>query len=226
MYFVKPLFFEFEPIKIANVTENGSLNIELARFIALYEKQCLLEILGECLYKELIDSFELLSGSTEFTLKNSATEPIKRLVNGYSYTAPPQTDCEAWTLAFLFGGCGCGCGSETCTTRVWPGFIKTDQYLIGGEVSESKSSFIADYIYYHYLLINRSLSTGSGQQVLTGENSTTVSNFSKRIDRYNEFVSSVIGRVNETCLYQFLHDNKADYPTWKRNCYLTYKTKF
>ncbi len=226
MYFVKPIFFEFEPVKIANVAENGSLKTELARFIALYEKQCLLEILGECLYKELIDSFELLENATEFTLKDDATEPIKRLVNGYSYTAPDETDCEAWTLSYLLGGCGCGCGSSTCTTRVWKGFVKTDQYLVGTEMTESKSSFIADYIYYHYLFINRSFSTGSGQQVLTGENSTTVSNFSKRIDRWNEFIASVVCRQNETSLYRFLHDNKADYPTWKRNCNLTIKTKY
>ncbi len=226
MYFVKPIFFEFEPVKIANVAENGSLKTELARFIALYEKQCLMDILGECLYKELIDSFELLQDATEFTLKDDATEPIKRLVNGYSYTAPAETDCEAWTLSYLLGGCGCGCGSSTCTTRVWQGFVKTDQYLVGTEMTESKSSFIADYIYYHYLLINRSFSTGSGQQVLTGENSTTVSNFSKRIDRYNEFVGGVLGKSNETSLYRFLHDNKADYPTWKRNCNLTIKTKY
>jgi len=56
MYFVKPLFFEFEPIKIANVSENGNFANDLARFIALYEKQCLQEILGACLYKELIES--------------------------------------------------------------------------------------------------------------------------------------------------------------------------
>lgn len=227
MYFVKPIFFEFEPVKISNVTENGSVKTELARFIALYEKQCLLDILGECLYKELIDSYELLQNATEFTLKTDASEPIKRLVNGHSYTAPQNDGSDYdWSLSFWFGGCGCGCGSSTCTTRVWKGFVKTDNYLIGGAVSESKSSFIADYVYYHYLLTNRSITTASGQQVLTGENSTTVSNFSKRIDRWNEFIFSVVGKQSQTSLYRFLQDNKADYPTWKRNCNLTFKTKY
>lgn len=227
MYFVKPIFFEFEPIKIANITEPGSLKIELARFIALYEKQCLLEILGECLYKELIESFELVSGSSVYTLKTDATTSIKRLVNGYEYDAPSNNDeVINWGLSYWFSGCGCGCGSSTCNKRFWKGLVQTDNFLIGTEIVTSQKSFIANYIYYHYLLVNRSQTTGAGQQVLSGENSQTVSNFSKRIDSYNEFVFSVVGRNNETSLYRFLQDNKADYPTWKRNRSLTFKDKY
>jgi len=225
MYFVKPLFFEFEPIKITNVSENGNVSNDLARFIALYEKQCLQEVLGACLYKELIDSFELLEGATAYTLKDDATEPIKRLVNGYEYTAP-ENDNSAFNFVWLFNGCGCGCGESSCTQRSWKGLVQTDSFLIGNAITTSKRSFIADYIYYHYLLINRSVTVGTGQQVLSGENSQTVSNFSKRVDRYNEFIFSVIGKQGETSLYRFLQDNKADYPTWKPNCNLRFKEKY
>ncbi len=235
MYFVKPIFYVYEPIKIANVSENGAIANDLARFIALYEKQCLMEILGACLYKELIDSFELLTGATEYTLKTDATEPIRRLVNGYEYDAPEGDNCFENSFVFdyfLFGqrfipfGCGCGCGSDNCTKRYWKGFVQTDTFLIGTTVTTSKRSFIADYIYYHHSLINRSSTTASGQQVLTGENSTAVSNFSKRVDRYNEFIFSVLGRQGETSLYRFLFDNKDDYPTWVPNCNLRFKEKY
>lgn len=228
MYFVKPLFFEFEPIKIAGVSENGSLANDLSRFIALYERQCLEEILGSCLSKELFDSFELttVSGIKAYRLKSNATEPIKRLVNGCAYEAPATDAIEIFDFNWIWEGCGCGCGGSECTERVWKGFVQTNTILIGqSETTESKC-FISDYIYYHYNLINRSITSGSGQQVLNGENATAVSNASKRIDRYNQFIFSVVGKLGETSLYRFLQDNKTDYPTWVPNCNLRFKDKY
>lgn len=218
MYFVKPLFFEFEPIKIANVSENGALPAELSRSIALYEKLCLIEVLGVELYTEVINSLELLTGSTDFTLKADATQEIKDLINGKTYNFT-YTD-------FNFDFLGCACDSTTTTQRTWQGFIQTDEFLTGTAIGSIKRSFIADYIYYNYLLTNKSISTGAGQQVLSGENSTSVMNVYKRIERYNEFVFAVLGKENQVGLYQFLHDNKDSYPTWKRNCSIQFKEKF
>lgn len=215
MYFVKPLFFEFEPLKIANVTENGSLPSELLRFIALYEKQCLIETLGESLFKEVVDSFELIADATEFTIKASATDAIKNLVNGKTY------EVEGSSL-----DCNCYFGEGTTRSRIWKGFVQSNQFLIGTELRVVKTSFIADYIYYHYLLVNRSISSGVGQQVLDSENSVTVMNVWKRIERYNEFVLSVLGNGSSVGLYQFLNENKGDYPTWTRNCSIRFKEKF
>jgi len=220
--------FEFEPIKIANISENGNVAKEFARFDALYERQCLEEILGSCLAKELFDSFELteVDNVKAYRLKSNATDPIKNLVNGFTYEAPETDSTEIFDFAWIWGGCGCGCGGSECTQRVWKGFVQTNTILIGQTETTESKCFISDYIYYHHLLINRSITTGSGQQVLTGENSNTVSNFSKRIDRWNEFIFSVVGKVGETSLYRFLQDNKADYPTWKPNCNLNFKTKY
>ena len=221
MLFVTPYFFEYEPVKIANVADSGDVRRIVSRAIGIYEKQCLIEILGDCLYKELLDSFELITGATQYTLKTSATEPIKRLVNGYEYDAPENEG----NFSFSWG-CGCGCGDSNCTKRYWKGFVQEDKFLNGNAFSISKRSFVADYIYYHYSLENRSVSTGTGQKVMEGENSQSVSSASKRIDRYNEFVFCVTGKINETSLYQFLQDNIADYPTWVRNCQLRFKEKY
>lgn len=218
MLFTDPLFFEFEPIKIANVSGNGNVAADLSRFIGIYEKQCLIEILGPCLYKDVMDSYTFDDGTHAFKIKDDATQAIKDLVNGKSYDAP-ETNESNW-------GCGCGCGSANCTKRYWKGFVQSDECLIGNALTTSKRSFIADYIYYHYLLINRTVTTGTGQQKLKGENSETFSNFSKRIDRYNEFVFAVVGRKNETSLYWFLQDNKTAYPTWDRNCSIKFKDKW
>lgn len=233
MYFVNPLMFEFEPIKIANVTQSGDVSKDLARFIAIYEKQCLEELLGPCLAKELFDSFEIttVDGVKAYRLKEEATVPIQRLVNGHTYTQTEQDNDELSTFWKVYGpifgmGCGCGCGDSECTDRVWKGFVQSSTFLIGQSETVQKTSFLADYVYYQYLFVNRSITSGSGQQVLTGENSTPVQNFSKRIDRYNEFIFSVLGRVAETSLYRFLHDNKDDYPTWVPNCNLRFKDKF
>lgn len=212
MYFVKPLFFEFEPVKIANVNELGSLPAELLRFIALYEKQCLIDVLGESLYTDVINSFELISGASEFTLKTDATDQIKDLINGKTYEIE---------------GSECECSdSETPITRTWKGFVQTDNLLVGNSLSQVKKCFITDYIYYHYLLTNRSISTGTGQQIIGAENATPTMNVYKRIDRYNEFVFSVLGKPGSLGLYQYLNDNKSDYPTWKRNCSIKFLEKF
>lgn len=211
MYFVKPLFFEFEPVKIANVTENGSLPAELLRFIALYEKQCLIEVLGESLFKEVIDSMQFVSVSSGFALKADATDAIKNLVNGKTYEVE-SNDCDSTEL--------------TMKTRIWKGFIQTNQFISGYAISSYKSSFITDYIYYHYLLVNKTISSGVGQQVLSSENGSPAMNVWKRIERYNEFVFAILGNRSSVGIYQFLNENKSDYPTWTKNCSIKFKEKF
>lgn len=219
MIFVSPLFFEFEPIKIANVSENGGVFMELSRFISSYEKKCLVEILGVQLYEELAASFEFSEGA--FSLKTDATLAIKNLVNGLQYDAPQNQYND-----FEFGLTSCS-QNASLLKRNWKGLVESDSYVFGNEKTVIKKSFIADYIYYHYCLTNRSITSGTGQQVLSGENSTTVSNFSKRIDRYNEFVFSVIGGPGRsTSLYRFLKDHKEEYPTWVINRQIRFKDKY
>jgi len=217
MYFITPSFFEFEPLKIANVTENGGSQLEVSRFIGQYEKQCLREVLGDSLAKELNDSYEIVNG--EFVFKSSATQAIKDLVNGKEYTPVAGID-ETVDWFLNWDGYGCDCNNSSDTNRIWAGIVVSEEFYNGVELSTLKTSFIADFIHYHYLLINRSQTTGAGQQVLAGENSQTVSNFSKRIDSWNSFCFKVAN------LYRFLHDNKANYPTWKPNCNLRFKEKF
>jgi len=220
MNFITPSFFEFEPLKIANVTENGSGRLEVARFIGQYEKQCLREVLGESLAKELDDSYEIVSGM--FALKASATQQIKDLVNGKEYNAL-ITSSGFYDQFFDASGLNLYWGGESGIVngkRTWSGIVRSEDFYNGVDLSTFKTSFIADYIHYHYLLVNRSVTTGTGQQVLAGENSQTVSNFSKRIDSWNSFFTKV------SSMYLFLQDNKTDYPTWKPNCNLRFKEKY
>lgn len=207
MHFIDPDYFEYEPTKISNIPENGDVRDSLARFIGKYEKQCLIEVLGECLYKEVIDSLELVADANAFTVKPKATNFIKQLINGHPYDAPKNS-------------CKCQCNSGNCDKRYWKGFVETDEFFINGTVGKEKSSFIADYIHYHYFLENRSVTSGTGQQVLAGENSTTVFNESKRIDSYNRFITKINSCGQSTSLYQFLKDNIENYPTWEQNCSL------
>jgi hypothetical protein len=224
MLFITPSFFEFEPYKIANVTEIGDVANELSRFIGIYEKQCLLDLLGECLYKEVVDSLQFSGG--KFDLKENATQEITDLVNGKSYEVTTNENDVYDTISW-WEGCGCGCGNSDCKTRKWNGLVETDSFVIGTSLATSKRSFIADYIYYHYLLENRTITAGTGQQVLSGENSATVQNFSKRIDAWNRFILGAVNiRSNQTSLYRFLQENKSSYPTWKKNCNLKIKDKF
>jgi hypothetical protein len=215
MNFITTSFFEFEPLQIANVTENGSVQIEVNRFIGQYEKQCLIDVLGPELAKELNDSYEIVNNA--FVLKSDATQAIKDLVNGKVYDTPEDADeIISWNLLWY----GCGCDGEASPKRTYPGIVITENYFVGTNLTEFKTSFIADYIHYHYLLTHRSTTTGAGQQVLEGENSQTVSNFSKRIDSWNSFCFKAAN------LYRFLHDHKENYPTWKANCNIRFKEKY
>lgn len=217
MYFITPSFFEFEPLKIANVTENGSGQLEVSRFIGQYEKQCLREVFGDSLAKELNDSYEIVDGA--FVLKGNATQAIKDLVNGKEYNSSSSID-ETVDWFLNWDDNDCGCNTTTTSKRVWAGIVVSEEFYNGVELSTFKTSFIADFIHYHYLLSNRSQTTGAGQQVLAGENSQTVQNFSKRIDSWNSFCFKV------SRLYRFLQDHKVDYPTWKPNCNLRFKPKY
>lgn len=234
MYFVKPSMFEFEPNKIANVTQSGDVSKELARTIARYERQRLEGLLGASLTKELFDSFELttVANVKAWRLKDDATDPIKNLVNGYTYT-PTEPDnnelSQFWSVygAILgWGYCGCSNSNTEPVELVWKGFVVSNPLLIGQAESVDETCFLTDGIYYDHLYETRTITTGSGQQTLTPENATPASNFSKRIDAYNRFVDSVLGKKGDVSLYKFLHDNKDDYPTWKPDCDLRYKDKY
>ena len=221
MIFVKPIMYEFEPIKIANVVENGDVNIEVVRFIALYERQCLDLILGKCLAKDLVESFEFDPLLIDYKLKASATTPIKNLVNGFEYNRNVnESYYSGLVFAWGFYGCGCGCNDSKCDKRKWNGLVEKVEYNNGAGLATFEKSFLADYIYYEYQLANRTVTAGTGQQVLSGENSMTVQNCSKRVEAYNSFVLGVMK------MYAFLEDNKADYPTWERNCNICFKEKW
>jgi hypothetical protein len=217
MNYITPLFFEFEPLQIANVTENGSTQLEVNRFIGRYEKQCLRDVLGDVLAKELNDSYEIVNNA--FVFKTDATQAIKDLVQGKEYIPLAGLDDTIdWDL--LWSGENCAGNIQTDQKRVWPGIVVSDSFFNGVAETTFKTSFIADFIHYHYLLAHRSITTGAGQQELSAENSTTVQNFSKRIDSWNSFCLKV------SVLYRFLQDNRASYPTWKPNCNLHFQTKY
>lgn len=56
----------------------------ILEYIEKFEKDILIDGLGILLYKEVVDSFELTNGV--YTLKATATQAIKDLVNGVTYT--------------------------------------------------------------------------------------------------------------------------------------------
>jgi hypothetical protein len=201
MLIVKPIFFEFEPVKIANATANGALLIAVSRSIVFYEKQCFDLLFGSVLSKEIVESFELISGTSSYTLKPSATIPIKNLVNGFDYSVVEN----GVTIA-----------------KSWKGFIEEDKILVGVTETNFKKSFLTDYIYVQHKLENISASTGTGQQILQGENSIPTTSVLNRMMANDRFVFSVLGGNGKTGLYEFMNDNIADYPTLVKTCGLKF----
>ncbi len=191
MLFTDITFFRHEPTKISNIDEMGDIALEVTRFILSCEKQCLILVLGQVFYDELADCFD-----ADNKLKEDAPQSITDLILGKEYTVE--------------------CPYQGTVKKKWKGIVQKDTFNFNNTEVKIKTSFIADYIYYFYLLENRNTTTGVGQVKLSAENANGLSNFYKRIDSYNRFRAKVVGgRKNETSMYEFLRDHKEDYPNWK-----------
>lgn len=200
MYFTDITFFKNEPIKISNIDEMGDVAISVAKFIFICEKQCLIEVFGQKLYDELAECFD-----EDNTVKDDAPEHLKWLINGTDYEITVD---------------------DTTIKKKWKGIVQKDSFKFNDTDVELKSSFIADYIYYHYLFDNRTATSTAGQVIITAANSYTVSSFYKRIDAYNSFFKKVVGGIkNEISLYEFMRDHKEQFTSWKEAC-IKPKTKF
>ncbi|WDF45255.1 hypothetical protein PQ459_10125 [Chryseobacterium sp. KACC 21268] len=200
MLFTDLTFFKNEPLKISNIDEMGDIALEVSKFIFSCEKQCLVLVFGQELYNELEECFD-----DENNLKEDTPDHLKWLIEGNSYEVTV---------------------GDVVKKKEWKGIVQKDAFKFNGADVELKSSFIADYIYYHFMFNNRTSTTGVGQVILTAANSFTVSGFPKRIDAYNAFQMKVVGGLkNQTSLYEFLRDHKDDFPTWKPS-HIKPKNKF
>jgi len=183
--------FQKDPLKIPNSvsTPNGANAVaDVQNFVDLYEKEILIDGLGIELYDLLV---------TEYADLDNASQPIKDLVNGKEYTA-------------------------NSLTVKWEGL--------------KNYSFLPYYIYWKYIQEKQDVFTTLGVERPEGVNSAHASSVYRATDKYNEFLRKYQGvdqapRVIHTSygygvdyqvststirsLYQYLNDNKADYPTFR-----------
>lgn len=163
------------------------------------EEDALRLVLGDCLYKEFKDQFDLTA--TGYELKVAAAEKWKWLLNGRTY------DYDG----FKPYPCGCGCVSSTCKKINYPGMVK--KYQVTATKSFEKN-YLAYYIYYNWKTINETITAGTGEQLPQVKNSTTVYNKKKRYNAWNRFADW----VQE--LNTFLYHHKEDFPSAVVNCNL------
>ena len=184
-------------IMIPNITEVHSDN-DFVRGLIESESRLLLEsVLGFELFNEFVSN---LDGNGN--LKPDAGQKWKNLVYGNIY--------EVGNINHQFKGL----------------IQETPLY---------KTSLIADYVYYRWMKSTSSQSTGTGEAVLNGKNSSNVNGSQKLVTIWNRFFKLLTngshqkpyrGYVNGVCfvdwygsnqrnsvsVFQFLTDNKEDYP--------------
>ncbi len=144
----------------------------LKQFISQYEREALIDTLGYVLYSEFANQFDVDEGDV-WTIKVAADQKWKDLLNGKEYTV----------------------NGDTVNYR---GMIFTEPY--SGTVLNR--SFIAYYIFYHYLNDDMEDYAGTGIQELQAKNATRTSPIPKSIRAWRRFYELVVGSFNQPALLQ------------------------
>ncbi len=198
--------FTYGNYQIANIEEDAANNnIELVLHIKKYEPEFLRMVFGECMYADLMDNVEIVSGATYYSLKTGADPKWGRLINGHTYDA---TELDS----------GCGCHSQSCAKHTWDGLVKKIATIDSKDIYETVMS---SYIFYQWSLNNRTLNLGTGEGKITAQNTTQESTANKRVDAWNKIVQEVdFGYTNtRVSLNQFLKENELDYPNAQTMCF-------
>lgn len=184
---------------IENLEDCLNQSPALSLCIAETEENALRMVLGDCLYQEFKEQFELTE--TGYSLKEDAAEKWKWLLNGRVY------DFDG----FKPYPCGCGCIESNCKKMSYPGMVaKYDLSL----TKSFEKNYLAYHIYYEWKTINETITAGTSEQLPEVKNSTTVYNKKKRYNAWNRFADW----VDELNL--FLTHHKADFPSAVINCHL------
>ncbi len=149
------------------------VRIDGNQFIAQYEREALIKTLGFKLFDEFADQFDV-SAENVWTIKPAADQKWKDLLNGKEYTI----------------------GGDTVNYR---GMVFTEPFA-GVSFGNLNRSFIAYYIYYHYLNDNMEDYSGTGINELAAKNATRTSPIPKSIRSWRRFYELVVGSFNQPAL--------------------------
>ncbi|UYW01791.1 hypothetical protein K5I29_02380 [Flavobacterium agricola] len=144
---------------IPNITETQNSNkTEVLIHIQKYEKEILEFVLGPVLYVELLENLET-DDEGYYKLKDTAEDKWKWLVNGQIY--------------------------GSCNKLRWEGLVFEVAKVNKQPLLET---VMAPYIFYQWLLKERSVSTGVGEIKGEPQGGVSVTSKHKRTDAWNTFV--------------------------------------
>jgi hypothetical protein len=149
------------------------VRVGLNQFISQYEREALVKTLGYTLYTEFAAEFDIVAETDVWTIKAAAAQKWKDLLNGLEYEI----------------------NGDTVNYR---GMIFTEPYS-GDDLNRS---FIAYYIYYHYLNDDMEDYAGTGISELAAKNATRTSPIPKSIRSWRRFYELVVGTFNQPALLQ------------------------
>ena len=187
--------FTYGNYRIANINlDTIDENVELQIHIQKYEAEAFRVSIGQEMYAELLTKLD--TGVNGFTVKATAEQKWKDLVNGVTYVNT-NTSCN---------GCPSGINVR------WRGFVNEVAVIGTGVVRES---IFASYIFYKWALNHRTLNFGTGNGTLKSNAVKSEPYKTKIVDSWNEFVKYI--DFGESCtmvsLNQYLQAHKADFPT-------------
>ncbi len=149
------------------------VRVGINQFISQYEREALIKTLGYTLYTEFAAQFDVVAETDVWTIKGAADQKWKDLLNGKNYEI----------------------NSVTVNYR---GMVFTEPY----SGTDLNRSFIAYYIYYHYLNDNVEDFRGTGITELQAKNATRISPIPKSIRSWRRFYELVVGQFNQPALLQ------------------------
>ena len=198
--------FTYGALKIANITaEYIEENVDFIIHMQKYEKKALKFLLGDALWADLLSNVEIVPGQIYYSLKATAVGgKWDWFLNGKTYPKPAESAC----INDCFRFCNL---AEPNPNRSFKGILSKVATINFVNIIEC---ILAEYIYYHWSINNRTFDTGVGEATFDSKSTNATSSKHKRIDANNTFVGFVQHNENcsTACLYQFLHDFKVEFP--------------
>lgn len=204
---------------IPNLNERCESDIYFLAQISGWEDLSLRHTLGDCLFDELIDNLEFDTETNRYKLIDTADQKWEWLLYGHSYTKEEVQNSNGYN----HGNCHCKCKCRLeCNTFNFNGIFQETNVNnpIDGKELTIRKSYVADYVYHHWMQVHNTTTTGVGEVSADTSGGTRVNNAHKKILAWNDFVYKVIKCSSQggVSLYQFINDFSDLFPEWNGKC--------
>ncbi len=200
--FVTESSFAVEPYSIPDLDSPDKSGEEFARFVARYEEDILILLMGEVQYDAFISGLEELpdawDSTTAYILGTQVYKGLSIWEAVQDNTGVSPVEGVDWTLVEETNKwLALRDGNDYDTSRKWKGL----------------EAMLTPFIYSEWLDTHTDTFTGNTVAAPVSENSTKVADKRRRVNSWNDFATLAgSGCSRRNSLYGFCKTNSEDYP--------------